>query len=87
MVMLHIQLKRMKHTYMLANVLPLHTSLTPGGSIGHFFFFSVSSHVACRIRERSGSVVECLTRDRRAAGSSLTGVTALCPLARTLILA
>ena len=33
-------------------------------------------------RERSGSVVECLTRDRRAAGSSLTGVTALCPWAR-----
>ena len=30
-------------------------------------------------RERSGSMVECLTRDRRAAGSSLTGVTALCP--------
>ena len=29
--------------------------------------------------ERSGSVVECLTRDRRAAGSSLTVVTALCP--------
>ena len=27
--------------------------------------------------ERSGSVVECLTRDRRVAGSSLTGVTAL----------
>ena len=25
------------------------------------------------------SVVECLTRDRRAEGSSLTGVTALCP--------
>ena len=30
-------------------------------------------------RERNGSVVECLTRDRGAAGSSLTGVTALCP--------
>ena len=30
-------------------------------------------------RERSGSVVECLTRDQRAAGSSLTGVTVLCP--------
>ena len=30
-------------------------------------------------RERSGSVVECLIRERRAAGSSLTGVTALCP--------
>ena len=26
-----------------------------------------------------GSVVECLTQDRRAAGSSLTGVTVLCP--------
>ena len=37
--------------------------------------------------ERSGSVVECLTRDRTAAGSSLTGVTALCPWARKLILA
>ena len=30
-------------------------------------------------RERSGSVVECLTGDRRAAGSSLTGETAFCP--------
>ena len=30
-------------------------------------------------RERSGSVVECLTRNLRAAGSSLTGITALCP--------
>ena len=28
---------------------------------------------------RSGSVVECLTRDRGAVGSSLTGVTVLCP--------
>ena len=35
------------------------------------------------IRERSGSVVECLTRDRRAAGSSLTGVTALWSLSKT----
>ena len=34
------------------------------------------------IRERSGSVVECLTRDRRAAGSSLTGVTALWSLSK-----
>ena len=33
-------------------------------------------------RERSGSVVECLTRDRGAAGSNLTSVTALCPLTR-----
>ena len=29
--------------------------------------------------ERSGSVVECLTRDRGAAGSSLSGITPLCP--------
>ena len=35
------------------------------------------------IRERSGSVVECLTRDRRASGSSLTGVTALWSLSKT----
>ena len=28
-------------------------------------------------RERKGSVVECLTRDRNTAGSSLTGVAAL----------
>ena len=33
--------------------------------------------------ERSGSVVECLTRDRRIAGSSLTGVTALWSLSKT----
>ena len=32
--------------------------------------------------ERSSSVVECLIRGRGAAGSSLTGVTALCPWAR-----
>ena len=32
--------------------------------------------------ECSGSVVECLTWDWRAAGSSLTGVTVLCPWAR-----
>ena len=35
------------------------------------------------VRERSGSVVECLTRDRGAAGSSLTGVTALWSLSKT----
>ena len=35
------------------------------------------------IRERSGSVVECLTQEGRAAGSSLTGVTALWSLSKT----
>ena len=34
-------------------------------------------------RERSGSVLECLTRDLRAAGSSLTSVTALWSLSKT----
>ena len=34
-------------------------------------------------RERSGSVVECFTRDRGVAGSSLTGVTALWSLSKT----
>ena len=33
--------------------------------------------------EGSGSVVECLTRDRGAAGSSLTGVTELWSLSKT----
>ena len=31
------------------------------------------------MREHSGSVVECLTRDGRAAGLGLTGVSVLCP--------
>ena len=43
--------------------------------------------ITYHIKERSGSLVECLTRDRGAAGLSLTGVTTLCPWARTLILA
>ena len=34
-------------------------------------------------RERSGSVVDCLTRDREVAGSSLTGVTVLWSLTKT----
>ena len=33
--------------------------------------------------ERSGSVVECLTRDREATGSNLTGVTVLWSLSKT----
>ena len=33
---------------------------------------------------RSGSVVECLTRDRGIAGLSLTGTTALCPCTRRI---
>ena len=33
--------------------------------------------------ERSGSVVECLTRDRGTAGSSLTGITVLWSFSKT----
>ena len=47
-------------------------------------FFPVDSTVnQSDDREGSGSVVECLTRDGRAAGSSLTGVTALWSLSKT----
>ena len=35
------------------------------------------------VKERSVSVVECLTQDRGAAGSSLTGVIALWSLSKT----
>ena len=41
---------------------------------GNGIFDLITAH-----RERSGSVVECLTPDRGTAGLSLTGVTALCP--------
>ena len=32
-----------------------------------------------RLNQRGSPVVECLTRDREAVGSSLTGITGLCP--------
>ena len=41
----------------------------------------ISNHKQ-KIRERSGSVVECLTRDCVASGSSIAGVTVLCPCTR-----
>ena len=52
------------------------------------FFFNSSNNMAEVERsnvdkERSGSVVECLTGDRGAAGSSLTGVIALWSLRKT----
>ena len=43
----------------------------------------VSTVFQLKKRERSGSVVECLTRDRGAAGLSLTGVTMLLSLSKT----
>ena len=47
---------------------------------GKYIYPFFSTHLC---RKRSGSVVECLTRDRRAAGSSLIGVTALWSLSKT----
>ena len=44
--------------------------------------YLLSSHFSNYYRERSGSVVECLTRDQRAVGSSLTRITQYCPWAR-----
>ena len=41
--------------------------------------------IQSRLRGRSGSMVECLTRDLEAAGSSLTGVTALWSLSKTYL--
>ena len=67
----------------------------PIGILGQVWYLIVSIPDLCSItyfwknlftihlRERSGSVVECLTRDRRAAGSSLTSVTALWSLSKT----
>ena len=46
-------------------------------------YFCLSKSIAIwDDRGHSGSVVECLTRDRGAVGSSLTGVTVLCPRVR-----
>ena len=45
-----------------------------------FFLGTISAN-----GEHSGFVGECLTQDWEAAGSSLTGVTALCPWARRII--
>ena len=48
-----------------------------------FMVYRISCILKLLSRERSGSVVECLTRDREATGSSLTCVTALWSLSKT----
>ena len=45
----------------------------------HRAVYNLNIMFPLRSRERSGSMVECLPRDPRAAGSSLIGITALCP--------
>ena len=43
----------------------------------------IFNHIYYKQSEWSGSVLECLTRDREAAGSSLTGVTVLWSFSKT----
>ena len=47
-----------------------------------FYMGHVMSRMLATQCRSEGAVVECLTRDRGTMGSSLTGVTALCPWAR-----
>ena len=61
----------------------LHVSHWGGGGGGGLNAVLLVPKLRPRSWERSGSVVECLTRDRGAAGSSLTGVTALWSLSKT----
>ena len=61
---------------------------TPTDLFRHFCHFiksikqEIFNFLLIGLGERSGSVVECLTRDRGAVGSSLTGVTALWSLSK-----
>ena len=55
---------------------PTYTDQSKHVNMATNIYSTIQNHKE-QIGERSGSVVECLTRDRRAAGSSLTGVTAL----------
>ena len=54
----------------------LHVQMKRGGGVG---VRGLEDHMG----ERSGSVVECLTQDRTAGVSSLTGVTVLWSLSKT----
>ena len=56
-----------------------HSGLTPKV---YFLGLLNFTEIVSMHEEHSGSVVGCLTRDREAAGSSLTGLTVLCPSAR-----
>ena len=67
------------HLFTSALALVIYVSKLPLGAC------SIRACSISKLRERSGSVVECLTRDRRAAGSSLTGVTALQALSKTYL--
>ena len=67
--------------------------MTSNGSLGHVGTVTLPNHVLYSVHilslvtdnrgERSGSMVECLSRDQEAAGSRLTGITALWSLSKT----
>ena len=61
----------------LYNVYANHTSNSGFDRTSAIFYSLPNNEWGEGVWERSGSMVECLTRDREAAGSSLTGVTAL----------
>ena len=59
---------------------PDRTALLETVSVSNDYY--IDKQIPPWYREHSGSVVECLTRDRGAGGLSLTGVTGLCSWAR-----
>ena len=61
------------HTYCINKYEKIHENTK--GKIMSVFLLWVNN----KGEERSGPVVECLTRDRGVAGSSFNGITALCP--------
>ena len=67
------------HMKLLSNINVLITKTSSASLLTHTLgFYGINS-----MGEHSGSVVECLTRDRGALDLSLTGVTALWSLSKT----
>ena len=59
------------------NIIITYLNMNDARKIAQFSFPGIA-HITGG-RERSGSVVKCLTQDQGVAGLSLTSVTALCP--------
>ena len=79
--MLQVELSTILSTFIkLLNVIKFFVCLLLSGCFTQVLLYIEFTNI---VGERSGLVVECLTRDRRAAGSSLTGVTALWSLSKT----
>ena len=89
---IHEVVRRYTFMYVQAKVKPyssklLHTRVKHKGELTkdvcsgiHETLYRQGKHlIQARVRECSGSVVKSLTRDLGVAGSSLTGLTVLCP--------